>query len=213
MNMIYKTKILIKGFDELISAAIYEWLAAQNNFNISNDDDFEPDLQILFYNSLKPEITQINIPSILIFKGAIPHIVDANRFASGKDLIAIAMPFRFAELEAAIYNLIRTREASKMAALKLNGFEFSPLKRAFMLGNQEVLKLTDKEIEILTYLNQAEGKVSREELLREVWRYNEGVTTHTLETHIYRLRQKLNDALGKDDLLITEEGGYSLKSD
>jgi hypothetical protein len=207
--MIYKTKILIKGFDELICAAICEWLGVQNNFIIKSDDDgFEPDLQILFYNSLKPEVLQINIPSILVFKGAIPPKVEAN-----KDICAISMPFRFAELEAAIYNLIRAREASKMAALKLNGYEFSPLRRAFMLDDNEVLKLTDKEIEILTYLNQAVGKVSREELLREVWRYNEGVTTHTLETHIYRLRQKLTQALGKDDLLITEEGGYSLKSD
>jgi DNA-binding response OmpR family regulator len=73
------------------------------------------------------------------------------------------------------------------------------------------IRLTDKETNILKYLYRAGGKVvSREELLTEVWGYNAGVTTHTLETHVYRLRQKIEpDPSAR--LLMTEAGGYRLK--
>ena len=215
--MIYKTGILIKGFDELITSAIFEWLEAQNNFNIATDldnithnqdEDFNIDLCIEFYNGTNQIDSSNEIPKVIIYKGALP-----NNYNKDSNNITLALPFRFAELEAGIYTLLRTKETNNMAALKLNNYEFCPMRRAFVIDDKEVLKLTDKEIEILTYLNNAGGKVSRDELLREVWRYNEGVTTHTLETHIYRLRQKLTNALGKADLLVTEEGGYSLNKD
>ena len=73
------------------------------------------------------------------------------------------------------------------------------------------VRLTDKETNILKYLYRAGGKVvSREELLTEVWGYNAGVDTHTLETHVYRLRQKIEPDPGGPKLLITEAGGYRL---
>jgi DNA-binding response OmpR family regulator len=73
------------------------------------------------------------------------------------------------------------------------------------------IRLTDKETNILKYLYRAGGKViSREELLTEVWGYNAGVTTHTLETHVYRLRQKIEPDPTGPKILITEAGGYRL---
>ena len=71
--------------------------------------------------------------------------------------------------------------------------------------------MTEKETNILKYLYRAGGKaVKREELLEEVWGYNSGVTTHTLETHVYRLRQKIEPQKGEATLLLTQPGGYSL---
>ncbi|MEM1146403.1 MAG: helix-turn-helix domain-containing protein, partial [Pseudomonadota bacterium] len=75
------------------------------------------------------------------------------------------------------------------------------------------IRLTEKETNILKYLYRAGGKpVAREELLSEVWGYNAAVTTHTLETHIYRLRQKIEPDPGNARLLLTEAGGYRLSS-
>ena len=74
------------------------------------------------------------------------------------------------------------------------------------------IRLTEKETNILKYLYRAGAKpVSREELLTEVWGYNAGVTTHTLETHIYRLRQKIEPEPGQARLLLTDAGGYRLQ--
>ena len=71
------------------------------------------------------------------------------------------------------------------------------------------MRLTEKETNILKYLLRAgEAVVGREELLAEVWGYNSGVTTHTLETHIYRLRQKIEEDPSRATILVTDAGGY-----
>ena len=73
------------------------------------------------------------------------------------------------------------------------------------------MRLTEKETSILKFLYRSGDKpVSRDVLLHEVWGYNSGVTTHTLETHIYRLRQKIEKNPSNAELLITESGGYKL---
>jgi DNA-binding response OmpR family regulator len=73
------------------------------------------------------------------------------------------------------------------------------------------VRLTEKETAILKYLYRAgEKTIGRAILLNEVWGYNSGVTTHTLETHVYRLRQKIERDPAKAEILITEPGGYRL---
>jgi DNA-binding response OmpR family regulator len=73
------------------------------------------------------------------------------------------------------------------------------------------VRLTEKETAILKYLYRAGAKVvNRETLLSEVWGYNSGVTTHTLETHVYRLRQKMERDPSAAVILVTEPGGYRL---
>ena len=76
------------------------------------------------------------------------------------------------------------------------------------------MKLTEKETAILAFLHRTRQRaVPRQELLREVWGYNPAVTTHTLETHVYRLRRKIEEIPAKARLLITEPGGYRLAPD
>ena len=73
------------------------------------------------------------------------------------------------------------------------------------------MRLTEKEASIIKYLYRADQKVvTRETLLQEVWGYNSGVTTHTLETHVYRLRQKIERDPSNAEILVTESGGYKL---
>ena len=78
--------------------------------------------------------------------------------------------------------------------------------------DKEIVKLTEKEVSILQYLYKIRDRiVTKSELLQEVWGYNPDVTTHTIETHIYRLRQKVEHEDKNAQLIITEEGGYFLK--
>ena len=97
--------------------------------------------------------------------------------------------------------------------LYFNNFELRPANKEIInLRNNESTKLTEKEVSILKYLYKSRGRiVSKNELLQEVWEYSPEVTTHTIETHIYRLRQKVEQNSPEIQLILTDEGGYSLK--
>src|SRR2546425_9889205 len=88
---------------------------------------------------------------------------------------------------------------------------FRPSSKVLLNPKGNKVRLTDKETAILRYLYRAgQRPVSRETLLQEVWGYNSEVTTHTLETHIYRLRQKVEKDAASPAILVTEAGGYKL---
>ena len=123
----------------------------------------------------------------------------------------VAKPFRFAVLLARIRAQLRSHEQSESAVFRIGDYEFHPAQKILVDARQKKIRLTEKETNILKYLYRAgEKPVSREELLTQVWGYNAGVTTHTLETHIYRLRQKIEVDPGLSRLLITDVGGYRL---
>jgi len=123
----------------------------------------------------------------------------------------VTKPFRFAVLAARIRAHLRAHEQSEHAVFRIGPYEFRPAQKLLIDAKQKKIRLTEKETSILKYLYRAtELTASREALLAEVWGYNAGVTTHTLETHIYRLRQKIEPDPGHAQLLITEAGGYRL---
>ena len=123
----------------------------------------------------------------------------------------VTKPFKFNLLLARIRAQLRSHEQSEDAVFRIGIYEFRPAVKVLIDEKGKKLRLTDKEASILKYLYRAGSKsVSREELLAEVWGYNAGVTTHTLETHIYRLRQKIEPEPANSRLLITEAGGYRL---
>ena len=125
----------------------------------------------------------------------------------------VTKPFRFAVLVARLRAHLRSFEQSEDAIFKIGPYEFRPSSKS--LSSDEIgtdIRLTEKEANILKYLYRAGGKsVARDELLHEVWGYNSNVTTHTLETHIYRLRQKIEPEKGITQILMTEPGGYRLE--
>jgi DNA-binding response OmpR family regulator len=124
----------------------------------------------------------------------------------------VTKPFRFGVLLARLRAHLRSHDQTDVATLQIGPYEFKPSTRSLLDGAGKRIRLTDKEAAILRYLFKAGTKaVPRDELLREVWGYNAAVTTHTLETHIYRLRQKIEPINGRNDLLITEGGGYRLE--
>jgi DNA-binding response OmpR family regulator len=123
----------------------------------------------------------------------------------------VAKPFRFNVLLARIRVQLRSHEQSENAVFHIGPYEFRPAQKLLLDPAKKKVRLTEKETNILKYLYRAGGKpVAREELLTEVWGYNAGVTTHTLETHIYRLRQKIEPEAAAAKLLLTEQGGYRL---
>ncbi len=123
----------------------------------------------------------------------------------------VTKPFKFAVLLARIRAQLRQHEQSEDAVFAIGPYSFKPASKILLKDDGEKVRLTEKETSILKYLFRAGEKVvTREILLQEVWGYNANVTTHTLETHIYRLRQKIEQEATKPELLITETGGYKL---
>ncbi|MCB8819189.1 response regulator transcription factor [Microvirga rosea] len=123
----------------------------------------------------------------------------------------VVKPFKFAVLLARIRAQLRQYEASEDAVFQIGPYTFRPGSKLLTNDKGSKLKLTEKETAILRYLYRAgQAVVGRETLLAEVWGYNSNVTTHTLETHIYRLRQKIETDPSHSRILVTEPGGYKL---
>ena len=122
----------------------------------------------------------------------------------------IAKPFRFAVLMARIHAHLRSHEQSEEAVYRIGPYTFRPSAKVLIDETGKRVRLTEKETNILKFLYRSGETVPRETLLHEVWGYNPAVTTHTLETHIYRLRQKIEPNPGQAQILITETGGYRL---
>lgn len=122
----------------------------------------------------------------------------------------VSKPVRLNVLMARLRAQLRQFELSDDATFQIGPYDFRPAVKMLIAGPKKI-HLTDKETAILKYLYRAGDRpVSREVLLGEVWGYNATVTTHTLETHIYRLRQKLEPKPGENRLLVTEPDGYRL---
>ncbi len=124
----------------------------------------------------------------------------------------VTKPFRLGVLLARIRAQLRQHEQSEDATFSIGRFTFRPAAKILIDPDSErKIRLTEKETAILKYLYRARDQVvGRGVLLNEVWGYNAGVTTHTLETHIYRLRQKIKTDPSNAQLLVTEGGGYRL---
>ena len=122
----------------------------------------------------------------------------------------VTKPFRFAVLMARVHAHLRSHGHSEDAQYRIGPYTFRPSAKLLIGEAAKKIRLTEKETNILKYLHRSGETVPRETLLHEVWGYNPAVTTHTLETHIYRLRQKIEVDPGRARLLVTESGGYRL---
>ncbi len=142
------------------------------------------------------------------------QVTDADQilglYAGANDYVT--KPFRLNVLLARLRAQLRQHEQSEDAVFTVGPYSFRPAAKLLLeeSANKKV-RLTEKETAILKYLYRAGDRVvSRDTLLNEVWGYNAGVTTHTLETHVYRLRQKIESDPSNAEILVTEPGGYRL---
>jgi len=122
----------------------------------------------------------------------------------------VTKPFRFAVLMARVHAHLRSHDRSEEAMYRIGPYTFRPSAKLLLDEKSHKIRLTEKETNILKYLYRCGNTVPRETLLNEVWGYNPAVTTHTLETHIYRLRQKIEVNPSEARILVTESGGYRL---
>lgn len=124
---------------------------------------------------------------------------------------SIAKPFRFSALLARLHALATHHAADGDALVKIGPYTFHPAAKLLQAGQRKV-RLTEKETNILKFLHASAGTVPRDILLHEVWGYGPAVATHTLETHIYRLRKKIEQDPARAQILLTEGGGYRLSA-
>ncbi|MFZ9633573.1 MAG: response regulator transcription factor, partial [Alphaproteobacteria bacterium] len=148
---------------------------------------------------------------ILMLTGA----TEEHDMISGLDAGAsdyVTKPFRIGELMARLRAQLRQHAAAEDAEYAIGAFRFQPARKRLVAAETGArIRLTDKETAILRHLHRAVGQVvTRDALLGAIWGYNSEVNTHTLETHIYRLRQKIEADAANATLLVTAPGGYRL---
>ncbi len=152
----------------------------------------------------------LKIPVIMLTGADAEQDVVRGLDAGANDYIA--KPFRLNELLARVRAQLRVFDNSEDAVFAIGPYMFRPSAKLLLEpAKNRKIRLTEKESAILKFLYRAAGRpVGRQVLLNEVWGYNSAVTTHTLETHIYRLRQKIEPDPSRTRLLLTEGGGYRL---
>jgi len=167
-----------------------------------------------------PDIDGREVVRILRKNGFTAPIIMLTAHGADSDIVLglesgandyVTKPFRFAVLLARVRAQLRLHEASENVIFTIGPYTFRPSTKYLLNPKGGKIRLTEKETSILRYLYRANQKpVPRETLLQEVWGYNSGVTTHTLETHIYRLRQKIEQNAATPVILVTESRGYRL---
>lgn len=196
---------------------------------ISDNTDFSEDLKMQVQRFAPDFIFKDKMPDLLVvdenidvygdFRKKYPSVpmifLSADSEIAADNLnINIKKPFSLMNFLDVLRAANNKLDNSVDGYLTFNGYELRPNKREIAdLKIGKVIKLTEKEVEIIKYLYKMSGHyVSKNDLQRNVWKYNEDVTTHTIETHIYRLRQKVEETTGRR-LIVTENGGYMLKQD
>jgi DNA-binding response OmpR family regulator len=221
-------KILVCDDDVDLRAALVEQLKLYEEFEISESATAGHAVQAVKADHIDLAIMDVGLPDIdgreavklMRRNGFRSPVILLTGHDSEADTILgleagandyVTKPFRFAVLLARIRAHLRQFEASDDAVFSIGPYSFRPGTKLLVTETGAKLRLTEKETAILRFLYRAGSRViSRDVLLQEVWGYNANVTTHTLETHIYRLRQKIETDPGRAKILVTEAGGYKL---
>jgi DNA-binding response OmpR family regulator len=221
-------KILIVDDDADLSDALVDQLSLYDEFDLSKAATAAAGLQAARENHVDLIIMDVGLPDMdgreavkLLRKSGVraPIIMLTGHDTDSDTILGLeagandymVKPFRFAVLLARIRAHLRQHEQSEDATFSIGSYTFRPAAKMLLEPSGGKIRLTEKETAILKYLYRAGDRiVTRDILLSEVWGYNSGVTTHTLETHIYRLRQKIERDPSHAELLITEAGGYKL---
>lgn len=221
-------KILVVDDDEDIRNTVAEQLMLHEEFTVSQAATAvdavataraeTPDLVLLDVGL--PDMDGREAVKILRREGYPNPIIMLTGHTSDADTVLgleagandyVTKPFKFTVLLARIRAQLRQFEQSDDATFVIGPYIFHPRSKHLATPRGGKLRLTEKETAILRFLHRAAPNiVTREVLLRDVWGYNANVTTHTLETHIYELRQKIEEDPVRAKLLVTDGGGYKL---
>jgi DNA-binding response OmpR family regulator len=222
-------KILLVEDDEALSKALCEQLQLHEEFETVAVDTGADGLaaaksqpfDLLILDVGLPDMDGRNVCKLIRRAGVNAPIIMLTGADSEADTILgldsgandyITKPFRIGVLLARIRAQMRQHERSEDATFQIGPYSFRPSNKILVRpDSDQKIRLTEKETAILKFMFRSGNRVvSRDVLLNEVWGYNSGVTTHTLETHVYRLRQKIEQDPSNAELLVTEPGGYRL---
>jgi len=221
-------RILVVDDDDLLRESLVEQLSLYEEFELLEESTAAKGIQRARGEPVDLMIMDVGLPDMdgreavkLLRKGGFkaPIIMLTGHDSESDTILGlesgandyVTKPFRFAVLLARLRAQLRQFEQSEDATFSIGRYTFRPSAKLLLDERGQKIRLTEKETSILKYLYRAGEKVvGRDILLHEVWGYNSGVTTHTLETHIYRLRQKIEREPSVAELLITEAGGYKL---
>ena len=220
-------RVLLVEDDAMLSASLAEQLAQEGDYSVVPVGDCAGARAAAAEGLYEFMILDVGLPDgdgrVLCrefrTQGVTCPIVLLTAAASDADTIQglasgandyVTKPFRFAVLMARVHAHLRSHDRSEEAMYRIGPYTFRPSAKLLLDEKSRKIRLTEKETNILKYLYRCGDTVPRETLLNEVWGYNPAVTTHTLETHIYRLRQKIEENPGEARILVTESGGYRL---
>lgn len=220
--------ILVVDDDEDLRTILVEQLQMHEEFNVLHEGDAGKALKAVKKGNIDLVIMDVGLPDIdgreavkmLRKEGFRAPVIMLTGHDTDSDTVLgleagandyVTKPFRFAILLARIRAQLRQHEQSEDATFKVGPYIFKPGQKLLLDEKGGKIRLTEKEAAIIKYLYRAGGSIiSRDTLLEEVWGYNSGVTTHTLETHVYRLRQKIEKDPSNSQILVTDSGGYKL---
>ena len=221
-------KILLVDDDETIRETLVDQFSLYDEFETITADKASDAVKLLKTEHVDLLIMDVGLPDmdgreavrLIRRNGMTAPIIMLTGHDTDSDTILglesgandyVTKPFRFAVLLARVRAQLRVHEQSEDAVFTIGPYTFKPASKLMVDEKGGKVRLTEKETAILKFLYRAgDSVVTRDVLLHEVWGYNSGVTTHTLETHIYRLRQKIEPTPGIATLLVTEAGGYKL---
>ena len=220
--------ILVVDDDADLRETLVEQLALYDEFNVLQESSAVQGMQAARNGAVDLLIMDVGLPDMdgreavkmLRKNGFKAPIVMLTGHDTDSDTILgleagandyVTKPFRFAVLLARIRAQLRQHEQSEDATFTVGPYLFKPSQKLLSTEDGQKIRLTEKEAAIIRYLYRADQKVvTRDVLLEEVWGYNYGVTTHTLETHVYRLRHKIDSDPSNAEILVTENGGYKI---
>lgn len=221
-------KLLIVDDDAELRETLVEQLALHEEFEAISEDSAAKGIHAAKEGQIDLVIMDVGLPDMdgreavrVLRKGGFkaPIIMLTGHDTDSDTILGlesgandyVTKPFRFAVLLARVRAQLRQHENSEDVTLNVGPYVFKPSQKLLVDKKGGKLRLTEKETAIIKYLYRAGDKVvTRDILLEEVWGYNSGVTTHTLETHVYRLRQKIERDPSNAEILVTESGGYKL---
>lgn len=227
--MTAKKTVLIVDDDDDLREALAEQFAFDDEFDVLTANAARPGIEMASSERVDIIIFDVGLPDmdgreacrILRKNGVTTPIILLTAQSGDADHVLglrsgandfIAKPVSFVVLLERVHNQLRRHEQSEDAVLQIGPYQFKPAMKLLIDEAEKKIRLTEKETNILKYLYRAGGKpISREELLDKVWGYHREANTHTLETHVYRLRQKIEPEGSRARLLITESGGYRLQ--
>jgi DNA-binding response OmpR family regulator len=221
-------RLLLVDDDDMLRSTLKEQLSLHDEFTVSEAATATAGVKALKAEQADLVVLDVNLPDMdgreacklmrkIGFKG--PIIMLTAQTADSDVILGldsgandyVTKPFRFAVLLARIRSQLRQHEHSEDAQYKVGPYLFKPSSKMLVRDDNKKIRLTEKETAIIKFLYRAgEQSIGRETLLADVWGYNAGVSTHTLETHIYRLRQKIEKDPAHAEILVTEGGGYKL---